>query len=438
MLKSDNLKDNVKSIIQFTKSDNLSPICLLLMKFNNDPKHVSKTNTSSIHNFVVSTWGEPSNEELYSKIFTFINTRRIRKDAIEQKKIMMGLLNLFDSYKDSNPVIARDLLINVTFGSENEFEFMKNLKNLETLIGIFHSEIPDKWLSKQCMRDFDNTMSNHIKSVFDIPDNLGEEVFDFLNNFRHKEALFTYLSKIELSRTDLTPVKDQLKNLILQCIEGTFHQNRYDTNNSKHLSKVFGDKILLKEWKKGQKYRITRLKNNKQNTFSVEDTDNPNDLFLIGTEVHGSCMSVYDDTYYSKCLMAYLMDGKNRAIIVRDENTNKIQARAMLRILIDSQKNQPVLCIEKLYRAAGSPDQSAKWIKDFAIERAKKLKLDLVTRNNHYNAISRGSSQNNVLYPNNLLSLDSPSTYEYVEDFGVSNGTFCVPKSNLSFLYKHC
>lgn len=51
--------------------------------------------------------------------------------------------------------------------------------------------------------------------------------------------------------------------------------------------------------------------------WTICDTDNPCDLILIGTEVP-SCQHIDKDPSYSKCLLAYLIDGKNRALVVKD------------------------------------------------------------------------------------------------------------------------
>ena len=54
--------------------------------------------------------------------------------------------------------------------------------------------------------------------------------------------------------------------------------------------------------------------------YIIQDTDQWEDLLLIGTEVSGSCQRISGDASVNKCLVGYLADGKNRAIVAKDKN----------------------------------------------------------------------------------------------------------------------
>ena len=70
--------------------------------------------------------------------------------------------------------------------------------------------------------------------------------------------------------------------------------------------------------------------------WKIVDSDDPCDLFLAGTEVEGSCQRINGEPRHNKCLLAYVLDGKNRIFAIKDE-TGRLKARAMMRLLWDGQ-----------------------------------------------------------------------------------------------------
>lgn len=135
--------------------------------------------------------------------------------------------------------------------------------------------------------------------------------------------------------------------------------------------------------------------------WQIVDTDNPCDLTLLGTEAEGSCQNISGDPEFNKCLLAYLLDGKNRLLAIKDEK-GVIQARAILRLLWDGEK--PVLFLERIY-----PDILDEKLKDhlidFAKERATALGLDLLSK-------ETGSGDD---YSKTLHSLGGRAPFEYVD-----------------------
>jgi hypothetical protein len=144
--------------------------------------------------------------------------------------------------------------------------------------------------------------------------------------------------------------------------------------------------------------------------YSLEISDSYEDLLLSGTEVLGSCQRVNGDSNYNRCLLAYIVDGKNQLIILKKPNGD-IEARAIFRILLDQNK-QPALYMEKVY---GSVDPQVKnALKAMAKKRARELGLRL------YSGTGMGPEMT-------LESLGSPAPYEYVDatHLGVQeNGIF--------------
>lgn len=154
----------------------------------------------------------------------------------------------------------------------------------------------------------------------------------------------------------------------------------------------------------------------------VVDTDDPIDLLLCGTEVAGSCQNITGNPTLNKCLLGYLLDGKNRLLAIKDGE--HIVGRAILRLLIDEQTNQPVLLLERIYPDTLVPSYR-KILRDFACERARSLQLPLVCFEQH-----DGSP-----YSGTLSSTSTLAPYEYVDadHLGVQKGQYKILCSYLLY-----
>ena len=155
-------------------------------------------------------------------------------------------------------------------------------------------------------------------------------------------------------------------------------------------------------------------------TICVVDSDDPYDLMLSGTEVDGSCQDIAGDPDYSKALLAYLMDGKNRILAVKTAEgpSGKILARCIIRLLWDGEK--PVLFCERVY-----PDNSSYEQDLIEMARRKGQTLDV--------PVLRGMSADDAgEYLKTVESLGGPAPFEY-SDASVEkmnpNGEFTIPYS---------
>lgn len=110
--------------------------------------------------------------------------------------------------------------------------------------------------------------------------------------------------------------------------------------------------------------------------LQVVDSDDFDDLLLCGTEI-ASCQSVDDDRKLNKCLLAYLLDGKNRLIAIKNED-GTILGRSILRILWDKEHQKPALFLEKIYPETLSLDYQHA-LKAMAKRRAEEMGLKLYT-----------------------------------------------------------
>lgn len=159
--------------------------------------------------------------------------------------------------------------------------------------------------------------------------------------------------------------------------------------------------------------------------YVVEDSDDWQDLMLIGTEVN-SCQNIISGSL-NKCLMAYISDGKNRAIVIKDPQTGKIVCRSILRLLLDKETKKPVLFQERVYRGPEVNDKIANAIELMAAQRARDLGIPLVKKAE--DVVSK-------FYLNPLESLGSPAPFEYVDatEGAIKNGVFTISANNLQLV----
>lgn len=157
--------------------------------------------------------------------------------------------------------------------------------------------------------------------------------------------------------------------------------------------------------------------------YIIEDTDSWEDMELSGTEVMGSCQRIGGEVNYNKCLLAYMRDGKNRAIVIKDPVTKKIVARCIMRLLWNDEEKKPVLFQERLYDNPGVPERAKRAIDLLFARRARQLQIPLV----------RTALEKETRYKHPLESLGSPAPFEYVDagSIGITNGTFTIPANDI-------
>ncbi len=83
------------------------------------------------------------------------------------------------------------------------------------------------------------------------------------------------------------------------------------------------------------------------------ETDNAIDILLCGTEVANSCQDVKADPSTNRGLLGYLMDGKNKVLVIKNgtDSHSKILTRCLLRLLWDDEEKKPVLYMDTLFPA---------------------------------------------------------------------------------------
>lgn len=161
--------------------------------------------------------------------------------------------------------------------------------------------------------------------------------------------------------------------------------------------------------------------------YIIEDTDHWEDMLLCGTEVIGSCQRIGGQVYHNKCLLAYMIDGKNRAIVIKEPKTGKIVARCIMRLLWDDNAKRPVLFQERLYHNPGLSERAIKAIDFMFAERARQFKIPL----------ARSGEGEFKQYPNDLISQGSVAAFEYVDasKIGITEGGFTIPSKDIELIH---
>lgn len=161
-------------------------------------------------------------------------------------------------------------------------------------------------------------------------------------------------------------------------------------------------------------------------TLMVEETDAWEDLLLSGTEVLGSCQNINGDSNLNKCLLDYILDGKNKMIALKD-SSGTILVRAIIRLLWDSVLEKPVLYRERIYQNNGVPQKGINALDEMCKMKANALGIAFV---------SASSEDCHKPYPNDLESLNGRAPFEYVDagSLGSTNGKFTIAADSIAYI----
>ena len=395
------------------------------------------------------------NKDVLEKIRGVLQVGNVIKDSKSVQDTILTLLQLDNTYLDTNQI--NDIIRCITkepskMNSETKYvSQIINFNRVDKLENI----------------DVNNKMKDIFYGIY--KEYLGIEGKEFMTNYekfvnqkenvmrRLEEYIMIYVSK---KNTDKDVMEATRKFIEDMGNKTTFEKERYDISQNSHLAKIkelSGNNLdgIYNRWTKAvdlykmfkefgkpgelesgiikamdtcnyEKYEF--LKDN-----NAKITDDPVDLFLIGTEVEGSCQSVAYNGEFSSCLMGYVLDGKNKAIVIKDEK-GKIKARCIIRLLIDEQKNEIVMVREKMYTATGVGNNVLNVINERAIDYAKWLGVSLVCDNMlHVNGKER--------YVGTLSAIGGNvrAPYEYVDsagkNFETANG-YKINNNDLVYLYK--
>lgn len=226
----------------------------------------------------------------------------------------------------------------------------------------------------------------------------------------------------KLQKTLITLIDDRNPHDKLKLIDLaiSYHFALYKNDNNQFIQ----DLKDLKDIMVGNK---RPLKQQDWNGWVIEETDHWEDLLLCGTEVSGSCQRINGDCGLNKCLLNYVIDGKNRIVVIKD-SSGKIRCREIIRLLWDKISNQPVLFRERTYVSPGITDNLILLMKKMCIQKAEALGVPLVK-------LSKNSSAS--MYPNSLYSLNAKAPFEYVDALRcITNGEFEISSNLTEVIYQ--
>ncbi len=391
------LEDNIRELIPTKKIDNFSE------------KYVKYFSGTRVPNFILTYAAKlHSNTQLLKCLGigldgiladVFPEMRYNTQKSEHLQKVFFEDLDLFKEWKKGEKAPLGTFLVN-TEAKDKSLDFFK----------IFKEKLIDH---------------EHLKAEY------APLLFDYLNQTNTFEET---LSEIEnqLHSNENTIILNIQKN----CLKLTIKELSFDDQKQilkeidKDLNTIIHDSPQFSEFQNDIKGILTGLiKENvskeNYNKFTIEDTDHYIDLFLSGTEVGGSCLRISGDPSFNKCLMAYVFDGKNRLLAVKDKD-GKIIARSLLRILWDEKEKKPILFMERIYPTLVDPklDQG---LVDFAVKRAKKMHLTLLMQD------PTKPEYTNPIFSFGSLDFIHHEYSDAVTTSRVTNGKFTIDSSNIVF-----
>ena len=229
---------------------------------------------------------------------------------------------------------------------------------------------------------YDEFFINYFSELFEGTkeiDRLGEKLEQTFGKFRIPTALYTYVSRIkELPDNEQEKVFKALNDYVVAVLKGKdyFQEMRYDAEASEHLKQLFSIPGVKEKWLAREDERVISRGEKAGENLDIQESDDPEDLLLIGTEAN-SCQRVDGDPQFNKCLVSYCINGEIRAIVIKGPD-GKIVARSVMRLLWDEQQKRPVILLETLYGKIST--QIDMEIQNWAKRKAKRMNVTLVTR----------------------------------------------------------
>lgn len=165
-------------------------------------------------------------------------------------------------------------------------------------------------------------------------------------------------------------------------------------------------------------------------SFSVSESENPDELMRMGTDVDGSCQNIEGDPDLNKNLISYVMDGKIKMLVARNAEERMI-GRTLLRILYDEDDGMPILHLEESYHRAGTPIEAVgRKLLELAKNKAKHMGLRLVVSGRAQ------KFESTAPYSHKIHSYGGPGDTEYVDNIGgaARNGAYQIHAKQLELV----
>lgn len=271
-----------------------------------------------------------------------------------------------------------------------------------------------------------------------------------LNKFRSVQDLLVYAATLDqIEDPDqrvqakngfrafvLTLMEDEDNTIYRQFRYGELGQEDDDEVQQAlwgHLAQVLQLPEILEEWSLGDSMTVE----SDGTTWHVQDTDAPSDMLLLGTDIT-TCQNVYNGSQ-NQCLLSYLIDGKNRALVIKKVDPkkkqrdvdNRIVGRALFKLLVNDQ-GENVLYIEKVYtdNTQIDIDQAKALLLQMAKKRAAEMAKHLADL--HLLSTNQNAFTQTARYDQSIHSLGGPAPFDY-NDTVLENGppNFTIDQSHI-------
>lgn len=358
-------------------------------------------------------WGSKT-----ESIATFLSSKRK-----EIKDARSGFLQRWLSTTlalDRSPLSPQRKLALIQQAIEKEGDLPKRLSAISALCSLNPA-----FLDRDFSGDMTNELFGLVEKAIQKDDfinlkniqNFSERYLETWGSTRVPLAWLTYMNGLKTLHDPM--VRAEFECMIRSVLDGTYLKERYRTDISPHLRQL--ERTAPKLFDAWQQAPVRQPLGDTDSSLELIDTNDSLDLFLSG-EILGSCQNIHGSPGLTKCLLAYVMDGKNRMLALRDKETGKLMARAIFRLLLD-EKGAPVLFLDEIYSANDSFEERTTLL-EFAKTRAKTLGCPLLTK-----AVTIDGEP----YEGNIFSLGSRSPYEYEDaaEGSMPGGVFKISGAKL-------
>ena len=290
-------------------------------------------------------------EQLYGKIIKqSSNTFKDTKNAQVLIKVLTNVIS--NSPFTKKELLALTEVLGKILGNEDRKQVIKELQMFNSILNVFGRQellscvenYADESAEKFFLQKFQKALHLNFDGDFT------EAYSETFGKFRHPHAIFTYLGSInQLPLGEKEVVLNALATYVEGVLSGkdSFIKLRYNTDNGRfpHLEKIFKEQPTIHEsWlDKGKTIDLSEYYNeNKEGKegYTIGESDDPEDLLQIGTEVTNSCQTLDGDPRLNKSLLGYILHGDVRPIVIKQDG--RIVARSLLRLLWDETKKTAV------------------------------------------------------------------------------------------------
>lgn len=396
-----------------------------LYKIKDERKYNSKKKAFPAINAVVFDrleLYEKSNTEVLSKMRNVFDNSNFLRNSIQVSETFRKLIKLESLRIDSFKVDK--ILVVLSKRPKNICRNLSYVLDIITLEGEdFIDKITEGFNEEDLRGLFCQIYNGFLKT--DKDENFINNYEDFVNRSDNlRRGLGEYILKYVADNNCDADVMKVVRNFVSTMHDiQKFRNYKYNIKTDKHMRMLKNiDDAVYRKWSSGQ-----QAFDNVRAGGIARITDDPVDLFLLGTEVDGSCQSIKGRRELNKCIIGIIGDGKNKAVVVKEND--RIIARCVIRLLVDNDINKIVMVREKLYKVNGVDDKILLALNKECIDYAKWLGVSLVCED--ANAL--------INYDMTLVSYGGNAKYEYVDiarKLFDTSGEYVVSNDKLVYLYK--